>query len=58
MMSTTMEYTTDASKEQNLDPFKKVNWKNIFDENFKENYRFKKVDGKLVWSILYKRKQR
>ena len=43
-----------ASKEQNLDPFKKVNWKNIFDENFKENYRFKKVDGKLVWAYFIK----
>ena len=48
-----MEYTTDASKEQNLDPFKKVNWKNIFDENFKENYRFKKVDGKLVQKAYF-----
>ena len=43
-----------ASNEQNLDPFKKVNWKNIFDENFKENYRFKKVDGKLVWAYFIK----
>ena len=43
-----------ASKEQNLDPFKKVNWKNIFDENFKENYRIKKVDGKLVWAYFIK----
>ena len=33
---------------KNLDPFKKVNWKNIFDENYKGNYRYRKVDGKLV----------
>ena len=43
-----------ASKEQNLDPFKKVNWKNIFDENFKECYRYKKVDDKLVWAYFIK----
>jgi hypothetical protein len=43
-----------AGKEQNLDPFKKVNWKNIFDENFKENYRFKKVGDELVWAYFIK----
>ena len=39
-----------GTKEKNLDPFKKVNWKNIFDENYKGNYRYRKVDGKLVWA--------
>tara|TARA_B100000029_G_scaffold516338_1_gene628846 strand:- start:19322 stop:20500 length:1179 start_codon:yes stop_codon:yes gene_type:complete len=43
-----------ATKEKNLDPFKKVNWKNIFDENYKENYRFKKIDGELVWAFFIK----
>ena len=43
-----------ATKEKNLDPFKKVNWKNIFDENYKGNYRYRKVDGKLVWAFFIK----
>ena len=43
-----------ATKEKNLDPFKKVNWKNIFDENYKGNYRYKKVDGELVWAYFIK----
>lgn len=43
-----------ATKEKNLDPFKKVNWKNIFDENYKDNYRYKKVDGELVWAYFIK----
>ena len=43
-----------ATKEKNLDPFKKVNWKNIFDENYKGNYRYKKVDDELVWAYFIK----
>ena len=43
-----------ATKEKNLDQFKKVNWKNIFDENYKGNYRYRKVDGKLVWAFFIK----
>ena len=43
-----------ATKEKNLDPFKKVNWKNIFDENYKGNYRYRKVDGELVWAYFIK----
>ena len=44
-----------ATKEKNLDPFKKVNWKNIFDENYKGNYRYRKVDGELVWAYFIKK---
>lgn len=43
-----------ATKEKNLDPFKKVNWKNIYDENDKGCYRFKKVDDELVWAYFIK----
>lgn len=41
-----------ASKEQNLDPFKKINWKNLYDANEKGRLFFKEVDGELVWSYI------
>ena len=41
-----------ASKEQNLDPFKKINWKNLYDANEKGRLFFKEIDGELVWSYI------
>ena len=41
-----------ASKEQNLDPFKKINWKNLYDANEKGKLFFKEVGGELVWSYI------
>ena len=41
-----------ASKEQNIDPFKKINWKNLYDANEKGRLFFKEVDGELVWSYI------
>ncbi len=41
-----------ATKEQNLDPFKKINWKNLYDANEKGKLFFKEVDGELVWSYI------
>lgn len=41
-----------ASKEPNLDPFKKINWKNLYDSNEKGKLFYKEVDGKIVWSYI------
>ena len=41
-----------ASKEKNIDPFKKINWKNLYDANEKGRLFFKEVDGELVWSYI------
>ena len=45
-----------ATKEKNLDPFKKVNWKNIFDSNENGEYYTKKDnDGNLLWAYFMKK---
>ena len=41
-----------ATKEKNLDPFKKVNWKTVYDSDEKNNFYFKEVDGDLVWAFF------
>ena len=42
-----------ATKEKNLDPFKKVNWKNIYDAE--DGYHSKKDDsGNLLWAYFIK----
>ena len=41
-----------ATKEKNLDPFKKVNWKTIYDSDEKNNFYFKEVNGDLVWAFF------
>ena len=41
-----------SSKERNLDPFKKMNWKNLYDANKKGRLFFKEVNGEIVWSYI------
>ena len=41
-----------ATKEKNLDPFKKVNWKTVYDNHEKDSFYFKEVDGELVWAFF------
>ena len=41
-----------SSKELNLDPFKKINWKNLFDADEKGALNYKKVNGEIVWSYI------
>ena len=40
-----------ASKEPNLDPFKKINWKNLYDANEKYRLFYKEENGQIVWSV-------
>ena len=41
-----------ASKEPNLDPFKKINWKNLYDANEKHRLFYKEENGQIVWSYI------
>lgn len=41
-----------ACKEPNLDPFKKVNWKNLWEADQKGRLFFKKENDQIVWSYI------
>ena len=41
-----------ASKEPNLDPFKKINWKNLYDANKQFRLFYKEINGQIVWSYI------
>ena len=41
-----------ASKEPNLDPFKKINWKNLYDANKQFRLFYKEKNGQIVWSYI------
>lgn len=41
-----------ACKEPNLDPFKKVNWKNLWEADQKGRLFFKKENDEIVWSYI------
>ena len=46
------EHQPIATKEKNLDPFKKINWKNLYDSNELNRFHHKLVDDKLVWAYI------
>ena len=46
------EHQPIATKEKNLDPFKKINWKNLYDSNELNRFHYKLVDDKLVWAYI------
>jgi len=41
-----------ASKEPNLDPFKKINWKNLYDAEEKNRLFYKRENDQIVWSYI------
>ena len=41
-----------ACKEPNLDPFKKINWKNLWEADQKGRLFFKKENDEIVWSYI------
>jgi hypothetical protein len=41
-----------ASKELNLDPFKKINWKNLYDADKNNKLFYKEKNGQIVWSYI------
>ena len=38
------EHQPIATKEKNLDPFKKINWKNLYDSNELNRFHYKLID--------------